>query len=272
MINKAILVLCIVLTGFVVFWGQHSWSKQQESIHTHTATPVSNKESEDKAADEPKSVNTNPADSETLSNLISNQPENVQKMWLEHQQNDRPVDITFVASGFALLSEENWTTLLEDEMTAVYEDEDLQLNFTVVEWEGNSVDWLTSIKNSSTDFAEADLVVYEIPTIYDNGEVEPEDQQINMEEFISFLLENYPDTHLFVQPSQPLYNAAIYPEHVAGVRLIAEQLNIPYLDHWTDWPDSDDPELENYLTEDSDPNELGNSTWGTYLSNYFTGN
>ncbi|MEW9502290.1 hypothetical protein [Jeotgalibacillus marinus] len=269
MIKKFLIVSCLILTVFIVFSGQRAWVNSQEAIHQSSTTNDLDTVSE---SDETNDSNLDTEKNDSFVTLIANQPEKAQKMWLENQQNDQPVDITLVASESALSSSQNWTTILEEELTSLYNG--VKLNFTVIQHpdEGTSQDWFEAFEEGTYDFDDQEIVLYELPTLRDNGVLSTDDQVVYMNGFLEEFQSLLPESNLFVLPSQPIYQATVYPEQVKAVRDAVEDFGFTYLDHWTEWPSSDNMELEDYLTEDKDPNSLGHTTWGTYLVNYFSAN
>ncbi|MGD7043295.1 hypothetical protein [Jeotgalibacillus proteolyticus] len=277
MLKKILIVAAIVITGAVIYLGQAAWVNSQKEVHRSVPAVVestSNANSEDSGG----SSESNEAESQTpegtgdLADLISSQPEDVQEFWLSSQESGETVDITFVATESAVTQEENWTTLVEEGFLSSYEEVDFTFSLITHENEGTSQDWLTSLQSEAVSFEGKDIILYELPVINDNGMLSSQDQVYYTNRFIEEMQSDFPDVHLFTLPSQPLYNSTYYPGELETVREVVEDQDIPFLDHWEDWPSIDDEELENYLTEDNDPNELGSSAWGTYLVNYFSAN
>lgn len=67
-----------------------------------------------------------------------------------------------------------------------------------------------------------------------------------------------------------VYEAGFYSVLVGALEKFAKDNEIPYLNHWTTWPDTSSPEIQEYLTTDpSAPNEKGHEVWAEYLANYF---
>ncbi|MDG5471562.1 hypothetical protein P6709_07360 [Jeotgalibacillus sp. ET6] len=272
MLKKIFIIAALVITGAVVYFGQAAWVNSQKEVHRSEPAVVestSNANSEDSNGSSESQTEEGTGD---LEDLITSQPEDVQQFWLSSQESGETVDITFVATESAVTQEENWTTLAEEGFLSSYEEIDFTFSLITHENEGTSQDWLTSLQSEAVSFEGKDIVLYELPVINDNGMLSSDDQVYYTTRFIEEMQSDYPDTHLFTLPSQPLYNSTYYPGELETVREVVEEQNIPFLNHWEDWPSIDDEELENYLTEDNDPNELGSKTWGTYLVNYFSAN
>ena len=272
MLRKASVVLSLILSIAIIFIGHRSWISSQEEIHRVSPTPIPDSEASETVNDseEEEKNPENAEDGGDLTAIISNQPDNVQNIWIEHQKNGESVDITLVASQSAALTDENWASILENELTSIYEG--VSLNITTIVHDGGSEQLVSDLEDENINLENQDIVLMELATLQDNGVLSTEDQVYYMNRFIEEFQSLFPDSYLFLQPSQPIYNATFYPEQVEAVQAASEEFNITYLDHWSEWPSMEDSELENYLTEDNDANELGHETWGTYLVNYFSGN
>ncbi|PPA70296.1 hypothetical protein [Jeotgalibacillus proteolyticus] len=270
MFKKSMLILSIIITVIIIILGHRAWVNSQKDIHRLSPTVVESTSESVESTDSEESTDNNSEEDTGLSALIANQPEHVQEIWLNSQETDEPVDIAIIATESSLLLDENWTTLLQEGLTSNYSG--VVLNYSIIPYEGTSEDQLTSLDEGSISLEDQDIVLYELPTIHDGGVLSIDDQVYYTRLFLEEFQTSYPDSALFAFPSQPFQNATYYPEMVEAVRETVEENNIPYLNHWTDWPSTDDPELENYLTEDDEPTELGHTTWGTNLVNYFSSN
>lgn len=263
MIRKILIVLCFLVCVSIIFIGNRMWIASQEDMLRQKPKEIrSTDQSSAAASDEQK----NPDLAEKLEQL----PVKTAEMWVENQESEKPVDITLVASASALSADENWTTIVEDELSSIYTE--TVLNFTIIENDGTSEDWFEDFEEGTFEWDDEDIVLYELPTLMDNGVLSSEDQVFYTSSFLEEFTSSYPEASMFVLPSQPIYDSTFYPQQVEAVRKAAEDKDITYLDHWSDWPSMDDEELKNYLTVKNDPNELGHKTWGTFLVNYFSAN
>jgi hypothetical protein len=104
-----------------------------------------------------------------------------------------------------------------------------------------------------------------------NGEVFINDTLKNTTKVIDDIQTKKPKTSFILQPAYPLYQAKIYPRQVAELKKYAQEKQLPYLDHWSAWPDSNTAELKDYLQPDlSAPNEKGNHVWSNYILQFLT--
>ncbi|WP_338788258.1 hypothetical protein [Metabacillus sp. FJAT-53654] len=113
-----------------------------------------------------------------------------------------------------------------------------------------------------------DILLFEPSMLKDNGHIGIENTLDNIQKMVDSWLEANKDMTLMIQPPNPLYAATYYPIEVSQLMAYAEENEMIYLNHWENWPDLDDVEMKDYLT-DSKANESGNKVWAEYLLNYF---
>ncbi|MFD0826436.1 SGNH/GDSL hydrolase family protein [Neobacillus sp. M.A.Huq-85] len=136
---------------------------------------------------------------------------------------------------------------------------------------------IVSFNETSTKFVEekdladkkADLFVLEPFLVADNGVVVIDDTLKNVSKITEQVVVSNPDASLVLQPSYPIYQAKYYPIQVEELKKFAEKKDIPFLDHWSAWPDYQKEEIKDYLLPDqSGPNEKGIQVWSDYLLHY----
>ncbi|MFJ7747971.1 SGNH/GDSL hydrolase family protein [Peribacillus sp. NPDC097295] len=121
----------------------------------------------------------------------------------------------------------------------------------------------------------ADLILFEPFTLKDNGNVAIEDSLDNITKIMEDVTAANSDTQFILQPPNPLFDATYYPNKVKGLKKYAEDNGIPYLDHWSNWPEQDTVEMKELLYQDpkypniSLPNEEGYKIWSLYLEEFF---
>jgi lysophospholipase L1-like esterase len=116
----------------------------------------------------------------------------------------------------------------------------------------------------------AQLIVIEPFLLNDNGILKMDATLANLSKMMEDIKAENPDTTFILQPSHPIYRPKLYSSQVEALKEYAAANNLTYLDHWTAWPVTDNPEIKDYLTNDqSGPNEKGNQVWAQFLVNYF---
>ena len=116
-----------------------------------------------------------------------------------------------------------------------------------------------------------DILLLEPFLLKDNGKIRIEDSLDAVTSIISSYRNANEDLIVILQPSNPLYDSKFYPLQVKKLKEYAEENEYIYLNHWKAWPELDNVEMEDYLTEDSKPNHKGHQIWAKYLVDYFTG-
>ncbi|MGG1397360.1 hypothetical protein ABE288_05945 [Bacillus salipaludis] len=131
----------------------------------------------------------------------------------------------------------------------------------------------TFIQEKDLADKKADLIVLEPFLLADNGVVAIDDTLKNVSKIIVQVDNSNPEAVFVLQPSFPLYQAKYYPIQVDELKKYAEKKDIPYLDHWSAWPDYQKEEIQDYLLSDqSGPNEKGIQVWSDYLLHYLMNN
>ena len=114
-----------------------------------------------------------------------------------------------------------------------------------------------------------DVVLFEPFTLNNNGLVTIEDEHVHINAFREQLATHVEDAVVVLHPPQPVHRATYYPTQVSSLASFAATENIPYIDHWADWPDTESDELPQFLTEEGAPNSEGAEIWANALISYF---
>ncbi|MGG0175243.1 hypothetical protein [Gottfriedia acidiceleris] len=115
----------------------------------------------------------------------------------------------------------------------------------------------------------ADMILFEVPLMNDNGVVRSEDSIANLQKVIDKIGKT---SVVVVQPNEPIYQSEFYPKEVAAFKKAIEKRDITYLDNWNAWPDYKTQAFTEYVGENKNLNEKGQELWGNYLSQYFIAN
>lgn len=116
----------------------------------------------------------------------------------------------------------------------------------------------------------ADLILFEPFVLNDKGHVVIETALEYLDSIIDDVKEDNPNTTFILQPPQPVYDPGFYSVLVGALEKFAEDNEITYLNHWSAWPETSSPEIQDYLvTGPSGPNEKGHDLWAGFLADYF---
>lgn len=127
-------------------------------------------------------------------------------------------------------------------------------------------------ENKAAEIAaeQADLVVIEPFMLKNNGLVSPANTFNDLTKIIEDVRAAKSETVFIIQPSYPIFKANIYPQQTAQLKAFAEENQLPYLDHWTAWPNANTEAIKEYITPDHKAvTEKGAGVWSRFLIEYF---
>ncbi|WP_404322752.1 hypothetical protein LG298_24080 [Cytobacillus firmus] len=250
-----LLAACCV---FILIAGNLHW---QDKIADSTAPESSPAAEKSKVAD--------PADpeKERIMSLAANWPENSRKQLEKDLDEQRAFSITILGSKSLGEGSDSWPVLLKAELQSAYGKDLMELRTL-------SYDMTSSqfVNQNMEDFLKnpGDLILFEPFTLNDNGEVGSKAGLENLVLVMEEVKSKNPDSTFILQPPHPLYDTIYYPKDVEKLKEYSKENSIPYLDHWTAWPELDDPVMKEFLAFDnSQPSEKGHRVWADFLIDYF---
>jgi hypothetical protein len=244
-------IACLV----VLYLGNSYWSQQNQAsvMATNSSKEKEVVKSETKVADEP----------DVLA-YTQNWPSEAIDRFEQTLKEETPFKMLFVGSPAI----EDTYEVVKEKMVESFGEENLQLAMkTYTSTKG----WIDDSNQEEIIAEGADVIVLEPFILLANSDGATIDSTLDR---ITLLLEEIqasnPETIVMVQPSYPLLTAKIYPNQVAELKAYAEENQIPYLDHWTVWPEQGTEELgDSLLPDQSGPSEQGIKLWSDFLLNYF---
>lgn len=259
--NLSLILLAILTIAFLILGNTYWQDRTDISSESPADTQVKDTESAPTESDTEKTPE--PAYKERTSKW----PENARKQFLEAVKANETYKVAIVGSP-SLGAESGWSEQLKEKLSDTYGE---TIDVKLFEADSTSTEFINSADSEEVTAYQPDLVLWEPFTLKDNTVgVSPEDTAYSVNAFLSDLQEANKDVTLILQPGQPLFGAVYYPQQVDELKAFAEENNITYLDHWTEWPESDDEALQEYLTESRDvPSEKGHELWASYLIDYF---
>lgn len=194
-------------------------------------------------------------------------PKELEEKVKQAKQKEEKLKFVIYGSESTSTDEEAWPQRLKNELEENYGD---TFEVYIYSDEGKTTHDIVNEKlyQKIVDI-KPDVLLFEPFILKDNG------LGINQTlENITFILEEIkneqPNVTVYLQPAHPLYNAIYYPREVEELGQFTKDNGYIFLNHWSTWPDQDNQELLNYLTEQKDkPNESGNDVWAKYLIDYF---
>jgi lysophospholipase L1-like esterase len=180
---------------------------------------------------------------------------------------NRPYHILIVGSEQMGDGESSWPALFEKEMVAAYGEGTITVE--TITYSETTSEFVELGKQADLIKNQADLIIWEPFILSDNGVIPVEVTLENISSTINKVKESNPDTTFILQPPNPLYQPKLYKTQVEALKAYAEENAIPYLDHWTNWPDPTTEQVRDYLNEYNQPNDEGHQVWANYLVQRF---
>lgn len=256
--------LCILLCGVILVFSYLSWKEKLASAGKTALQVVTTPLPEETAEESAEPADTvAEIDVETLTAEMDPQ---VQQLFINRMEQGETVQMLVLGSESMEAGAPGYGELLKSAIETSYD------GFAEVElmsFEGTSEEFLMSRPQLTGGY---DVVLMEPFTLKNNGRVEIELEQQHIENVFGRILTRVDDAVLVLHPPQPIYGAQFYRTQVTALEEFAAMRNYAYIDHWEQWPSTEDLTLKDYLTEDSDPNNTGAETWADALIAYFTGN
>lgn len=249
-----LLAACCV---FILIAGNLHWQKKIAGSGAPDSPSATDSESAEPADPE----------KERILSLAAKWPESSQEQLAKALDDNRAFSITILGSQSLAEGSDSWPELLKSKLQSAYgkdliETKTLSYDMTSSQFVNQHMEDL--LKNPG------DLILFEPFTLNDNGEVGTKAGLENLAYVMAEVKSKNPDSTFILQPPHPLYDTIYYPKDVEKLKEYSEEHSIPYLDHWTAWPEQDDPELKEYLSSDnSQPSEKGHRVWADYLIEYF---
>lgn len=180
---------------------------------------------------------------------------------------NRPYHILIVGSEQLGEGDTSWPALFQNDLLATYGEQAITVETTTYTETtaefvkaGNQTEWVAK---------QADLIIWEPFVLTDNGVVPIEDSHEYISTVINEVKTANPNLSFILQPPNPLYQPKLYKTQVEELKSFAEENDILYLDHWTNWPDPMSEQVRDYLNEYNQPNEEGHRVWAEFFIQRF---
>ncbi|MBS4178115.1 SGNH/GDSL hydrolase family protein [Lederbergia citrea] len=260
-ISTLAVVVCVAFLAYGHFYWKDKTKVTSISADAQSAT----KETETKKPNKKEENET--VDLKVLEYAI-NWPEEAQKSFRSAIENSNKYKIAIVGSQ-ALGGKDGWANMLKEELVETYGEDAIKVKLFQYD-DINSDQFIQDGQMDEVKAAKPDLVLFEPFKLNDNGVVGEEENHDNIEIFIDAIADVNSNAVVIIHPTHPISGGARYANQVALMKKFAEQNEIPYLDHWTVWPDRMSEEIKQYLPEDqSAPNQKGNELLYEYFRDYF---
>ncbi|MBN8193787.1 SGNH/GDSL hydrolase family protein [Bacillus sp. NTK074B] len=250
------LILLAIGCAVVLYYGNAYWQERT------TSSPPPHPE---KVAE----TGADPVEEETpdYKSLLANWPEEAKDSFMNDLQTGTPYKLAIVGSPALGEGENGWSRQVKEELENTFGE---SLEVTIYEYDSTSIKFVNGEPADEVLEADPDLVLLEPFSLSDNSKlVGSKDNLESIRILNRRLKEQKEEAVLILQPPHPITGATYYPEQIEELKAFAKEQDIPYLDHWTAWPEEDET-LEKYVTESQEtPDEKGHEVWASYLLDYF---
>lgn len=253
-----IVIVCLIILVFSYL----NWQKKLDNVLEQdqavlTQTNVIEKEPSTQTKNSDAQTT---ADSVTINKMTANMDEQVRTLLVDRNSKGNSLKMLITGSAALESGEPGYAERLKSSIEEAYD----FIEVTIVPVEKTS-EFLANVDLS----AGYDLVLLEPMTLMNNDRIAIEQEREHIDAFASAMAAEVEDAVLVLQPPQPIYSAGYYTAQVAALDEFAATNGYAYIDHWPQWPDTDDELLNDYLTKDELPNSEGAKLWAKKLAAYF---
>ncbi|GIN69631.1 hydrolase [Bacillus sp. J14TS2] len=251
------LLTAIIVLACLVFLGSgYLYWKDRTGVVASEVDSTPKKDDHSEATDKEKKEKD--VDTKVVE-LASNWPEEAQADLEKAIENEEAYPIAIVGS-LALGGEDGWAAMLKKALEESYGDDVVDVK--LFEYDLTSTEFIDEEKYEDVVDFSPKLVLFEPFILNDNGVVDVGENHDNLDTF----LDELSDAVVLLQPARPIPDSSIYPMQVQDLERYADTHDIPYLDHWENWPE----DASDYVVNgESAPNEKGHEVWFEYLQEYF---
>lgn len=251
-----ILLLFIICIGVIVY-GNLQWKDMTPTAGSEKAT-----ETKGKSEDGPAQVVSN---GDEYLTYAGNWPEGTRKLYEEKLKAGEPFQVVLMGSQAMDSVENGWADIVSDKLQEVYGD---TMDVKIVSYDMNTLEFVNDTKYEEVAELSPNLVIFEPLTLNDNGEVVIEDSLVNIETIMDEIKGDSDETYFALTPPQPVYKPNLYAFQIDETKEYALDHDIPYIDHWEEWPDVEDEGIKDYLDSNSSPNDEGQKAWAAGIVDY----
>jgi Cdc6-like AAA superfamily ATPase len=256
--KNIILILITIGCAAVLFLANQQW-KEKVQVRSSSINAATTESSLDRKPYEEQN--------NKLLDFTKNWPENTRTLFETALKEGRPFKILLTGSPALGKEETGWAHLLRKELENTYGD---AVEVSVKSYQMTSLEFIQEEIQDELAAELADLVLLEPFILMNNGKIANDLAAEHYSVIIDAFMSTKSDTVVILQPANPLSNARYYPLQVEALKEYAQANDLPYLDHWQVWPETENERLELLAGGDpSFPNEEGHRLWADYLIDYF---
>jgi hypothetical protein len=254
--KKALILLLLLLCGVVIVYGNFHW---QTMTSGSSSSEEETEETKSESNNEEENISSS-SESENYLPYAASWPEDARTKYKEKLDTGEKFSIVLIGSDEMETVEEGWNDIVTEALQDAYGE---TISVESLSYNMNTLDFVREEQFIEITELVPDLVVFEPFVFKDNGTVIIEDSLQNIDTIIEKV--NAP---FVITPPQPVYQPALYATQIEELKQYTDERGIPYIDHWSNWPDVGDEEIKNYLDEVSSPNEQGHELWARGVIDY----
>lgn len=252
--KKVFILFLLILCGGVIVYGNLHWKSMTSNADGKSDTAAKK--------EDPKPVTDENSDSvegdEKELAAMGNWPKDARALYKEKLESGETFNVVLLGSTEMDSIENGWNDLVTSALEEEYGD---TISVESLSYDLNTLDFVREEKYEEVGELQPGLVIFEPFVFQDNGNVLIEDTLQNIETIREEVKTLSPGASFVLTPPQPIYQPANYEAQVTEIKEFAGDNGIPYIDHWSNWPDVEDEEIKSYLDEVSSPNEKGHEAW-----------
>ncbi|WNF37389.1 hypothetical protein RJD24_02695 [Bacillaceae bacterium IKA-2] len=264
---KKIVIFSIVLVSILtIVFSRYQYDQKLKTTASEAQTVFEEIKIENEQI---KEIEGKEAERERLRLLTTNMAPSISQIVNEAVDENGQVNIVVVGSDSLVITEEreSWLTLVQSHLDQHYEGALFSVESVIYDGK-SSYEVLAEQGYTRVIEKKPDILIVEPFLLNDNGIALISDTLNYLEVFLSEIKEIYEDIIVIIQPPAPLYQSAYYLTQVEEINAYSDNNNYIYFDHWTNWPDSDDEGIKDFL-DGKIPNQEGHKLWAEYINNYF---
>ncbi|MGG3568552.1 SGNH/GDSL hydrolase family protein [Priestia megaterium] len=210
-----------------------------------------------------------PVSSKNWKSYTRNLPTSIVEKLEKAKKTGEPIKLVIVGSQDTSTDSDAWPAQLKKKLNNTYGS---AVEVEVQEYKDkNSLEFIREKLYEKVMEAKPDILLFEPFLANDNGIVGITNTLDNISLIMTHINENVDGLVTIIQPSHPIYHAVNYPKEAEQLKAFAKKNEYEYINHWSEWPNSDSESLLNYLNESKTaPSEKGNTAWAKALELYFT--
>lgn len=257
MMKQILIIFLTIGCAVILFLGNQQW-KEKVQVQSHGAL-VQSKTVEGE--------NRHQEETDHLLSFAANWPAEAQANFKKALESGQPYKMVIAGSPALGQQPSGWSAIVQQELKKVYGE---SVDVSVKSYDLTSVDFINEGKHEELAAERGDMVLLEPFILKNNGIVGNELAAGHYSEIIQAIKDANEKAVVILQPANPLSKARFYPLQVEALKEYAQANNLPYIDHWQAWPETEEERLALLDgSEQSYPNEAGHKLWAEHLVNYF---